>query len=355
MTSFLSKHNDCYQVIIRLNLFCLLIIAADGAMNVQDKYLDWGKEVFAIEEQAVREVASSLDEHFAAAVATILDCRGRVIITGMGKSGHIGRKIAASMASTGTPAYFVHPAEAGHGDLGMIVDGDVLIALSNSGESEEILALIPAIKRKHVLLICITGKASSSMARHADIHLCAHVSHEACPLGLAPTSSTTAVLVLGDALTVALLRARQFTPEDFALSHPAGSLGKRLLLTVADVMHDGQEMPLVHEDTLLHQAIVTMSEKGLGMLIVVDCNGQLSGLFTDGDLRRLFQNNQQLKDWTMADVMGHAPKTIRPDRLATEALKTMQTNKVNGLVVIDENCRPVGALNMHDLLQARIV
>lgn len=334
---------------------CLRFSAADGVMNIQDKYLDWGKEVFAIEEQAVREVAASLDEHFTAAVATILDCRGRVIVTGMGKSGHIGRKIAASMASTGTPAYFVHPAEAGHGDLGMIVDGDVLIALSNSGESEEILALIPAIKRKHVQLICITGRNDSSMARHADIHVCAPVSQEACPLGLAPTSSTTAVMVLGDALTVALLRARQFTPEDFALSHPAGSLGKRLLLTVADVMHAGSEMPLVQENTLLRQAIVTMSEKGLGMLIVVDSNGQLSGLFTDGDLRRLFQSNQQLQDWVMADVMGHAPKTITADRLATEALKTMQTNKVNGLVVIDKLNHPVGALNMHDLLQARIV
>ncbi|NUF09635.1 KpsF/GutQ family sugar-phosphate isomerase [Snodgrassella sp. ESL0324] len=324
-------------------------------MNLQVKYLGWGKEVFAIEEQSIREVANSLDEHFAEAVTTILDCRGRVIITGMGKSGHIGRKIAASMASTGTPAYFVHPAEAGHGDLGMIVDGDVLIALSNSGESEEILALIPAIKRKHVQLICITGKTSSSMAKHADIHLCAHVSQEACPLGLAPTSSTTAVMVLGDALTVALLRARQFTPEDFALSHPAGSLGKRLLLTVADVMHGGQDMPLVQENTPLREAIVTMSEKGLGMLLVVNTAGELCGLFTDGDLRRLFQDNQQLKEWLMADVMGHTPKTISADRLATEALKIMQENHVNGLAVIDANNRPVGALNMHDLLQARIV
>jgi arabinose-5-phosphate isomerase len=324
-------------------------------MNARENYLLWGKEVFAIEQQSVREVGTSLDEHFTAAVETILDCHGRVIVTGMGKSGHIGRKIAASMASTGTPAYFVHPAEAGHGDLGMIVDGDVVMALSNSGESDEILAIIPAIKRKHVQLICITGKNDSTMAKHADIHLCARVSQEACPLGLAPTSSTTAVMVLGDALTVALLRARQFTSEDFALSHPAGSLGKRLLLTVADVMHSGEDMPLVQTHTLLQQAIVLMSEKGLGMLLVVDEHGQLSGLFTDGDLRRLFQKNQQLDRLVMADVMHSNPKTITSERLATEALKLMQTNKVNGLAVIDKHHQPIGAINMHDLLQARIV
>ena len=324
-------------------------------MSAREKYLLWGQEVFAIEEQAVREVGASLDEHFTAAVATILDCQGRVIVTGMGKSGHIGRKIAASMASTGTPAYFVHPAEAAHGDLGMIVDGDVIIALSNSGESDEILAIIPAIKRKHVQLICITSKNDSTMAKHADIHLRAHVYLEACPLGLAPTSSTTAVMVLGDALTVALLRARQFTPEDFALSHPAGSLGKRLLLTVADVMHKGADIPLVQTQTLLKQAIVIMSEKGLGMVLVVAEDGRLCGLFTDGDLRRLFQNNQQLEGLVMADVMHQNPKTITSERLATEALKQMQTNKVNGLAVVDEHDHPIGAINMHDLLQARIV
>ena len=324
-------------------------------MNARENYLLWGKEVFAIEEQAIRQVGASLDKHFTDAVATILDCRGRVIITGMGKSGHIGRKIAASMASTGTPAYFVHPAEAGHGDLGMIVDGDVVIALSNSGESDEILAIMPAIKRKNVQLIGITGNPESTMAKHADVHLCAHVSQEACPLGLAPTSSTTAVMVLGDALTVALLRARQFTPEDFALSHPAGSLGKRLLLTVADVMHSGENMPLVQTQTLLKQAIVIMSEKGLGMLLVADEDNRLCGLFTDGDLRRLFQNNHQLDDVVMADVMHPNPKTITAEKMATEALKLMQANKVNGLAVIDQHQHPIGAINMHDLLQARIV
>lgn len=324
-------------------------------MNQSNTYLQWAREVFTTEEQAVREVAASLDEHFSDVVAAVLACRGRVVVTGMGKSGHIGRKIAASLASTGTPAFFIHPAEAGHGDLGMIVDGDVVLALSNSGESDEILAIIPAIKRKNVQLICITGKNTSSMAKHADIHLLAHVSHEACPLGLAPTSSTTAVLVLGDALTVALLRARAFTPDDFALSHPAGSLGKRLLLTVADVMHGGRDLPLVTADTPLQQAIVTMSEKGLGMLVVVDEHGQLAGVFTDGDLRRLFQRQDHLAGLILADTMGRHPKTIAPQQLATEALKLMQRDKVNGLVVVDDNHQPIGALNMHDLLQARIV
>lgn len=323
-------------------------------MNQSNTYLQWAKEVFTIEEQAVREVGAALDEEFSAAVATILTCHGRVVVTGMGKSGHIGRKVAASLASTGTPAFFIHPAEAAHGDLGMIVDGDVVLALSNSGESDEILAIIPAIKRKSVQLICMTGKATSSMAKHADIHLLAHVSQEACPLGLAPTSSTTAALVLGDALTVALLRARAFTPDDFALSHPAGSLGKRLLLTVANVMHSGDDLPLVSTDTSLQQAIVTMSEKGLGMLVVIDKQGRLAGVFTDGDLRRLFQQHDHLSGLTLADAMGCHPKTITAQQLATEALRLMQREKVNGLVVT-ENDRPVGALNMHDLLQARIV
>ncbi|MDF7676742.1 KpsF/GutQ family sugar-phosphate isomerase [Neisseriaceae bacterium ESL0693] len=324
-------------------------------MNSPDQYVQWGKDVFTIEAHALQEVAAGLDAHFGQAVASILNCQGRLVVTGMGKSGHVGRKIAATLASTGTPAFFVHPAEAGHGDLGMIVDGDVVLALSNSGESEEILAIIPAIKRKNVVLICITGKTQSRMAQHADIHICAHVSQEACPLGLAPTSSTTAVLALGDALAVALLRARQFTPEDFALSHPAGSLGKRLLLTVADVMHSGHDLPLVYHDTPLRQAIITMSEKGLGMLLVADQSGKLQGLFTDGDLRRLFQTHDQPNNLIMADVMAPNPKTITANRLATEALKLMQSNKVNGLAVVDDEQKPIGALNMHDLLQARIV
>lgn len=318
-------------------------------------YLAWAKDVFAIESRAIAEVAARLDDAFNRAVTAILHSRGRVVVTGMGKSGHIGRKIAASLASTGTPAFFIHPAEAAHGDLGMIVDGDVVIALSNSGESDEILAIIPAIKRKNVSLICVTGKPQSSMARHADIHLLAAVSQEACPFGLAPTSSTTAVLALGDALTVVLLRARAFTADDFALSHPAGSLGKRLLLTVADLMHSGDALPRVSETTLLRDAIVIMSEKGLGMLVMVDDNGCLSGVFTDGDLRRLFQQCTQISGLLMRDIMHPRPHTIAAEQLAMAALKKMEAHKVNGLVVVDSAQRPLGALNMHDLLRARIV
>ncbi|WP_037585542.1 KpsF/GutQ family sugar-phosphate isomerase [Stenoxybacter acetivorans] len=317
-------------------------------------YLQWAKAVFETEEAAVREVCASLDENFAHAVDTILACHGRVVVTGMGKSGHIARKIAASLASTGTPAFFIHPAEAGHGDLGMIVDGDVMLAISNSGENDEIITMISAIKRKNVDLICITGKPQSRMAQYADVHLLAAVSQEACPFGLAPTSSTTAVLVLGDALTVALLRARHFTSDDFALSHPAGSLGKRLLTTVSDIMHGGDRLPLVSEDTPLKQAIVTMSEKGLGMLVITNPDGKLSGVFTDGDLRRLFQREDHLIGMNMANIMGGNPITVTTNQLAVEALKTMQNNKVNGLVVVDSSNRPVGALNMQDLLQARI-
>lgn len=324
-------------------------------MTVRLPYLDWAREVFDIETRAVTEVAAGLDDTFNQAVRTILQSNGRVVITGMGKSGHIGRKIAASLASTGTPSFFIHPGEAAHGDLGMIVDGDVVLALSNSGENDEILAIIPAIKRKNVSLICVTAKADSSMARHADIHLRARVSQEACPHGLAPTSSTTAVLVLGDALMVALLRARAFTPDDFALSHPAGSLGKRLLLTVKDLMHQGADLPLVAENTGLQEAIVTMSEKGLGILVVTDADGRLSGVFTDGDLRRLFQTHDRIGGLVMADIMHRHPHTLAADKLAVEALKTMQEEKINGLIITDCTGRPIGALNMQDLLQARIV
>ncbi len=273
----------------------------------------------------------------------------------MGKSGHIGRKMAATMASTGTPAFFVHPAEAAHGDLGMIVDNDVVVAISNSGESDEIAAIIPALKRKDITLVCITARPDSTMARHADIHITASVSKEACPLGLAPTTSTTAVMALGDALAVVLLRARAFTPDDFALSHPAGSLGKRLLLRVADIMHKGGGLPAVRLGTPLKEAIVSMSEKGLGMLAVTDGQGRLKGVFTDGDLRRLFQECDNFTGLSIDEVMHTHPKTISAERLATEALKVMQANHVNGLLVTDADGVLTGALNMHDLLAARIV
>ncbi|EMS5374516.1 KpsF/GutQ family sugar-phosphate isomerase [Neisseria gonorrhoeae] len=324
-------------------------------MAENEKYLDWAREVLHIEAEGLREIAAELDENFVLAADALLHCKGRVVITGMGKSGHIGRKMAATMASTGTPAFFVHPAEAAHGDLGMIVDNDVVAAISNSGESDEITAIIPALKRKDITLVCITARPDSTMARHADIHITASVSQEACPLGLAPTTSTTAVMALGDALAVVLLRARAFTPDDFALIHPAGSLGKRLLLRVADIMHKGGGLPAVRLGTPLKGAIVSMSEKGLGMLAVTDGQGCLKGVFTDGDLRRLFQECDNFTGLSIDEVMHTHPKTISAERLATEALKVMQANHVNGLLVTDADGVLTGALNMHDLLAARIV
>ena len=318
-------------------------------------YLDWARDVLDTEAEGLREIAAALDHDFIRAAEALLHCKGRVVITGMGKSGHIGRKMAATMASTGTPAFFVHPAEAAHGDLGMIVDHDVVVAISNSGESDEIAAIIPALKRKNITLICITAHPTSTMARHADIHITAAVSKEACPLGLAPTSSTTAVMALGDALAVVLLQARAFTPDDFALSHPAGSLGKRLLLRVADIMHKDEALPAVLLGTPLKESIVRMSEKGLGMLAVTDAEGRLKGVFTDGDLRRLFQERDSFAGLKVDDIMHASPKTISADRLATEALKAMQSGHVNGLLVVEENGVLIGALNMHDLLMARIV
>ena len=306
-------------------------------------YLDWASVAMTTESAAINEVAANLGKDFVAAVEAILRCSGRIIVMGMGKSGHIGHKIAATFASTGTPAFFVHPAEAAHGDLGMIVDNDVVLALSNSGESDEILAIIPALKRKNTTLICITSNPLSSMAKHADIHIQAAVSQEACPLGLAPTSSTTAVLALGDALAVVLLKARQFTPEDFALSHPAGSLGRHLLLTVNDVMHSGEQLPVVLQGTTLRHTIITMSEKGLGFVAITDGSGSLKGIFTDGDLRRLFEKQ---------DSIGSL--IIAPNKLASEALKLMQEKRINGLLVCQDG-QLLGALNMYDLLKARVV
>ncbi|MBW3894035.1 KpsF/GutQ family sugar-phosphate isomerase [Neisseria meningitidis] len=318
-------------------------------------YLDWARDVLNTEAEGLHEIAAALDDNFVRAAEALLHCKGRVVIAGMGKSGHIGRKMAATMASTGTPAFFVHPAEAAHGDLGMIVDNDVVVAISNSGESDEIAAIIPALKRKNITFVCITARPDSTMARHADIHITASVSKEACPLGLAPTTSTTAVMALGDALAVVLLRARAFTPDDFALSHPAGSLGKRLLLRVADIMHKGGGLPAVRLGTPLKEAIVSMSEKGLGMLAVTDGQCRLKGVFADGDLRRLFQECDNFTGLSIDEVMHTHPKTISAERLATEALKVMQANHVNGLLVTDADGVLIGALNMHDLLAARIV
>ncbi|MFV2029352.1 KpsF/GutQ family sugar-phosphate isomerase [Neisseria sp. S1] len=323
--------------------------------NQAVQYLDWARQVLQTEIQALQEVAADLDDNFSQAVEVIKKCPGRIVVMGIGKSGHIGRKIAATLASTGTPAFFVHPAEAAHGDLGMVVDGDVVLALSNSGESDEVTAILPAIKRKEVKLVCITGKPHSTMGRYADIHITCAVSAEACPLGLAPTSSSTAMLALGDALAVALLRAREFTLDDFALSHPAGSLGKRLLLRVRDIMHTGEALPFVLEGTSLKNGIIRMSATGLGMLAIVDLENRIKGIFTDGDLRRLFQQRDDFTGLHMDEVMHLSPQTISADQLATEALKQMQQTKVSGLLVVDDEKRLVGALNMHDLLKARII
>ena len=314
-----------------------------------------GKRVFQIEREALDAVAAGLGEAFQQACQHILASRGRVVATGMGKSGHIARKIAATLASTGTPAFYVHPGEAGHGDLGMITEADVVLALSYSGESDELLMLLPVLKRQGNLLISMTGKPQSSLARAADVHLDVSVPAEACPLALAPTSSTTASLAMGDALAVALLDARGFTADDFARSHPAGSLGRRLLLHITDVMHSGDDLPRVDAGASLSEALVEMSRKRLGMTAVVDADGVLIGLFTDGDLRRALDSELDVRSAKIAEVMTRSPRTIGADQLAVEAARLMETHKINGLVVVDEAGRAVGALNIHDLLRARVV
>jgi arabinose-5-phosphate isomerase len=315
-----------------------------------------GRRVIEIEARALEALAERIDGTFSAACQLILNCQGRVVATGMGKSGHIARKIAATLASTGTPAFYVHPGEAGHGDLGMITDADVVLALSYSGESDEILTLLPVLKRQGNPVIAMTGRPQSTLAREADIHLDVSVSVEACPLDLAPTSSTTASLAMGDALSVALLDARGFTADDFARSHPAGSLGRRLLLHITDVMHAGDDVPRVREDATLSEALMEMSRKRLGMTAVVDNEQRLIGLFTDGDLRRTLDDAAlDVRAAKIADLMTRNPKTIGADQLAAEAARLMETHKISGLIVVDENQRAVGALNIHDLLRARVV
>ncbi|MCH6483242.1 KpsF/GutQ family sugar-phosphate isomerase [Pseudoxanthomonas sp. LH2527] len=315
-----------------------------------------GRRVIEIEARALDALAARIDGAFAAACQAILAGRGRVVCTGMGKSGHIARKIAATLASTGTPAFYVHPGEAGHGDLGMITDADVVLALSYSGESDEVLMLLPVLKRQGNLVIGMTGRPQSTLARESDLHLDVSVPAEACPLDLAPTSSTTASLAMGDALAVALLDARGFTADDFARSHPAGSLGRRLLLHITDVMHAGDDVPRVDVGATLSEALVEMSRKRLGMTAVVDGDGRLAGLFTDGDLRRTLDNPAlDVRSARIADVMTRAPKTIGADQLAVEAARLMETHKISGLIVVDDELRPVGALNIHDLLRARVV
>lgn len=317
---------------------------------------DSGRRVFEIERDGLAAVAARLDGQFSAACRVLMACQGRVVCIGMGKSGHIARKIAATFASTGTPAFYVHPGEAGHGDLGMITDRDVVLALSYSGESDEILTLLPVLKRQGNLMIAMTGRPQSTMAREADLHLDVSVPAEACPLALAPTTSTTASLAMGDALAVALLEARGFTSEDFARSHPAGALGRRLLLHIADVMHSGDDIPRVGTDATLSDALLEMSRKRLGMTAVVDTDGRLMGLYTDGDLRRsLADPSTDVRETRIEKLMTRSPVTIDADALAVEAAQLMEAHKINALLVTDGERRVVGALNIHDLLRARVV
>src|SRR5688572_11978096 len=315
-----------------------------------------GRRVFEIEAAALAAVAERLDGDFTQACRLMLRSKGRVVCTGMGKSGHIARKIAATLASTGTPAFYVHPAEAAHGDLGMITDADVVLALSYSGESDEILLLLPVLRRQGNRLIAMTGRPNSSLAREADVHLDVSVPAEACPLDLAPTASTTASLAMGDALAVALLEARGFTADDFARSHPAGALGRRLLLHIADVMHAGEDVPRVAADATVSEALVEMSHKRLGMTAIVDGENRLIGLYTDGDLRRTLDDHRfDVRNARIVEVMTRSPKTIGSDALAVEAAQLMEAHKISGLIVVDGEHRVVGALNIHDLLRARVV
>jgi arabinose-5-phosphate isomerase len=320
-----------------------------------DQLLALAAEVLDIESRAVDALRSRLDANFAAACELCMATPGRIVVTGMGKSGHIGNKIAATLASTGTPSFFMHPGEASHGDLGMITGQDVLLAVSYSGETDEVLTILPLVKRMGAKLLSLTGKPNSTLAKAADVHLDVSVSEEACPLNLAPTASTTATLAMGDALAVALLKIRGFTAEDFAMSHPSGSLGKRLLLRVADVMRSGSDVPKVTADVLLSEGLMEMTQKGLGMTAIVDTDDKVLGIFTDGDLRRALDAGVDVRKTLMQEIMHTKCKTTTADILAAEAVHVMEENKITGLLVTDESGRLVGALNVHDLFRAGIV
>lgn len=315
-----------------------------------------GKKVLQIEQEGLAELAQYINDDFSLACEKIFHCQGRVIVMGMGKSGHIGHKIAATFASTGTPSFFVHPGEASHGDLGMVTEKDIVLAISNSGEASEILALIPVLKRKQILLICMTRSPQSTMGKAADIHLCIKVPKEACPLGLAPTTSTTATLVMGDALAIALLRARGFTAEDFALSHPGGALGRKLLLHVSDLMNKDDDIPRVSKEATLREALVEITRKKLGMTVICNDNMLINGIFTDGDLRRIFDLGIDLNNAKISDVMTKGGIRISPDSLAVEALNLMQAKHITSLLVTEPDSDILlGVLHMHDLLQAGVV
>jgi len=337
-----------------------MIKAARNAGKSADATLDLARQVLEIEALAVRGLIERIDQRFGQAVDLILERRGRVIVSGMGKSGHIARKIASTLASTGTPAYFVHPAEASHGDLGMIESGDVFIAISYSGSSEELVQIVPQIKRRGAKLIAITGKAESPLAREADVHLDAAVAQEACPHNLAPTASTTAALALGDALAVALLDKRGFSAADFARTHPRGglpgqALARQALLHVEDVMRSGAELPRVSAGTPMRAAVAEMTRGRIGMTAVLDADGIVKGVFTDGDLRRTIEKGMELGALRVDDVMTKNPRTVRRDTLAAEAVHVMEAHKVNQVLVVDERGALVGALNMHDLFRAKVI
>jgi arabinose-5-phosphate isomerase len=317
--------------------------------------LELARKVLAIEADAVRALSSRLDERFLDAIGLILACRGRVVVSGVGKSGHIARKIASTMASTGTPAFFLHAAEAGHGDLGMITRDDVVLALSNSGQSDELLTIIPLIKRQGAKLIAVTGNPDSALAKEADVHLDAGVAQEACPLNLAPTASTTAALALGDALAVALLDARGFDEQDFARAHPGGALGRRLLTHVSDVMRTGDGVPSVPEGASFFDVLLEMSRKGMGMAAVVDSNGKVVGIFTDGDLRRTLERKPDVRSLKVTDIMKRDPRAIAPHKLAAEAVELMERHRINQLLVVSDAGELVGALSTHDLLHAKVI
>ncbi|KVC99188.1 arabinose-5-phosphate isomerase [Burkholderia ubonensis] len=320
-----------------------------------DRALALARDVLDIEANAVRALSEQLDGDFVKAVALLLGCGGRVVVSGIGKSGHIARKIAATLASTGTPAFFVHPAEASHGDLGMVTADDVFIGISYSGESEELVAILPLVKRIGAKLIAITGRAESSLGQLADVNLNAAVAKEACPLNLAPTASTTAALALGDALAVAVLDARGFGSEDFARSHPGGALGRRLLTYVRDVMRTGDEIPSVGLDATLSDALFQITAKRMGMTAVVGADGKVAGIFTDGDLRRVLERDGDFRRLPIADVMTRQPRTIGPDHLAVEAVELMERHRINQMLVVDADGALIGALNMHDLFSKKVI
>ncbi|GAA6186066.1 MULTISPECIES: KpsF/GutQ family sugar-phosphate isomerase [Alteromonadaceae] len=318
-------------------------------------YIASALKVLEIESKAILQLQEYIDESFERSCQIIQNCKGKVVVCGMGKSGHIGHKIAATLASTGTPAFFMHPGEANHGDLGMITNQDVLLAISNSGETAELLNLIPVVKRMEVPIISMTNSTTSSLGKHSDEVLCIKVEQEACSLGLAPTASTTATLAMGDALAVALLNASGFTSADFALSHPGGSLGRRLLLTIADIMHTGDELPLVKLDQTVRNALFEISRKGLGMTGIIDETGKLVGIFTDGDLRRILDDRIDIHSTPVSEVMTANSKTGRPEMLAVEGLNLMEKYSINSMFAVDHENKPVGALNMHMLLKAGVV